>query len=248
MNSPQTQPPPVRRAPARRGVIVALVALMLAGGVWTESGMAQDKKPKASITDSLEIEGVRLSNTAGTLRLQQIEAGSVKLSADGKLTLLTSMKAELHSRESTSTAVLTQAPKATAVIAGKNYEPAEGEVLPVPSFDELQSLSSQPMSERFKGDFVLERGESSDPVRLDFQGKGFIETDSLIWSEKHQRLLTTTPFRQSGKQDATNEILVTGSCFTVDRDFREWVYYAVDESPVVFEFTGGNTPSEKGGS
>jgi len=235
-------------APPSRSPAVALVAVLLAGGAWTQHGFAQDKEPEGSITDSLEIEGVRLSNTAGTLRLQQIEAGSVKLSADGKLTLLTSMKAELHSRETTGTAVLALAPKATAVIAGKNYEAAEGEVLPVPTFEELEMLATQPMSERYKGDFVLERNNAPEPVRLDFQGKGFIETDSLVWSEKHQRLLTTTPFRQSGKQDEANEIVVTGSCFSVDRDFREWVYYAVDGSPVVFEFSGGETPTEKGGS
>jgi hypothetical protein len=225
-----------------------LAALLLAGGAWTEHGMAQDKKGKPSITDSLEIEGVRLSNTAGTLRLQQIEAGSVKLSADGRLTLMTDMKAELHSRETTGTTVLTLAPKATAVIAGNSYDPVEGEVLPAPSFDELKSIASIPMSERFKGDFVLERDNSPEPVRLDFHGKGFIETETLIWSEKQQRLLTATPFRQSGKQDDASEILVTGSCFSVDRDFREWVYYAVDGSPVVFEFSGGTTPTEKGGS
>lgn len=219
---------------------------VLAGGfiLGATALVAQDK-----ITDGLQIEGIRLSNSSGKVRLHDISASKVDLANDGRVTLLRDMRAELRQKNASSAAstIRTRAPRAEIVVGGKEIDTPDDAKPPAPSAEELKTLDARPIGERPKGDFILLEGDgdSPEPVRVEFEDKGGIEAGRLSWSEEAQRLLTAEGFRQSGKQEDGSEVVVTADAFSVDRDFREWVYYSWNPSnPITIEFKAPDSGAE----
>lgn len=214
----------------------ALGALALGCVLTATALVAQDK-----ITDGLQIEGIRLSNTSGRVRLHDISASKVDLAHDGRVTLLRDMRAELRQKDAPPDAptIRTRAPRAEIAVGGRNIEYPEGTRPEAPVAEALRTLDAKPIQDRPKGDFILLREDSPDgePVRVEFEDRGGIQAGRLTWSEEAQRLMTADGFRQSGKQGDGSEVVVTADAFCVDRDFREWVYYSWNASnPITIEF------------
>lgn len=196
------------------------------------------------------IEGIRITSSSGALRMHDILADEGRMAADGRSVSMTSVTAQLTSEpkggEPPTQATL-RAPQATVWV--RNGRDAVTTTTATMEHPEVMALRAGNDATALKGDFRLDRGRSSlkHPVLLTMETQGAIEADSLVWSELRQRLVAPASFEQRGRMSDGTNIRVTGSGFAVDRDFREWTYYVLDNQPLNIEFSGGSPAAKESG-
>lgn len=190
---------------------------------------------------SLQIEGLRLTNTQGTLRLQDIRAREANMASGGSVSNLKGVEAVMQSApkpdEEPQRANI-KSPRARLYLGGavfKEEERTAAEVTP----DLIRELHELPDKDRAKGDFVLE-GETLNAqeggVVLDIVDRAVILTDLLLWSEAALRLVCPVNFVQNATTPEGEPVTISGAGFAVDRDFLDWTYLATGSAPVVLTF------------
>ncbi|CAN5269844.1 hypothetical protein BH09SUM1_BH09SUM1_05050 [soil metagenome] len=209
---------------------VALSALLSAAG----AASAND--------DTMNISGIEMSATSGTLELHRMTAKSAVLSDDstrivaGEMTFKAKAKKDME--------MVASAPECVIVISGEHPPMVEpGSQMQLPGYDEAAKYADNFETAAFLGDMLLEGKGKGSQATAKMGDEGALFSDMIIWSERFRCLLLPKEFEQQGTLAGGSVITVTGAGLAVNREFTEWLYYSGAEKPLAMNYTRSGVPA-----
>ncbi|MDX2176886.1 MAG: hypothetical protein SF028_10495 [Candidatus Sumerlaeia bacterium] len=225
---------------ARRST-TALAAALALGAALSLSG--QD----GARDDRVRIEDLRITNTRGTVRMQDMKAESLEVGTDARIAEAREVEALVASRDDSAAGPMRcTAPEATIFLqAGAEAPPPtpKGAPDPAPSQADaamLDSVERMPAARRSAGDFVL-RADGVRRVELEAEGRGRVVAERLFWSEEHRHLVGAGAFEQRISTPEGGLITVTGDSFAIDAKLSSWSYHTKGGTPITLTVTPPGT-------
>lgn len=179
---------------------------------------------------NVALTGLDIQVSEGKRILHNIEADSATITEDRRMVEAIAMT--LSANEDTTQTVTSFAPRALVHLGDERVRLEEGE--PAPSLEQIFNYDRNFRTEGVEGDVLL-LGEGTI-IETRVGDTGLLESERLIWSSRYDRLLIPVPFRQTN-QLPSGEVTIDGEALSVDRDFREWTYFALPESDVELVYT-----------
>ncbi len=163
-------------------------------------------------------------------QVQHATAAEAVLSEDGERIIASDVI--LRARMDGENQLRARAPKGTIVIGG--IVPRQEEKGHYPSYQEIMTYLQLFDARGFHGDMLLDGDDGETEAEL--AGEGSLTSRYLIWSERYDRYLSPSRFRQFSNLENGARIEIEGGALSVDRDFRDWTYFGGEEEPVVLTY------------
>lgn len=183
----------------------------------------------ASRLCAMEMTGVDLVTTSGTLELQRVSAAEAQLSDDGiridtkQLTLSLSLSADRK--------VSATAPEGIIIVGGEEKPSLDGTASAKAAYEQMKAYGSDFLANSGPGDLLLD-GKGKSTVAT-FGDDGQVSAEKLIWSDRIGKFILPGQFVQTGHIDADTHVNVTGAAVSIDQAFRNWTYYGDEKNPAV---------------
>ncbi len=163
-------------------------------------------------------------------QVQHATAAEAVLSEDGERILASDVL--LRARMGEESRLRARAPQGIFVIGG--IVPLEQDKQHIPSYREVVGYLRFFDAGGFHGDLLLDGVDGDTVAELDEEG--LLTSRYLIWSERYDRFLSPSDFRQTSTLDDGGAVEIRGGALSVDRDFRDWTYFGGDEEPVMLTY------------
>ncbi|MCC6546938.1 hypothetical protein IT570_07190 [Candidatus Sumerlaeota bacterium] len=179
---------------------------------------------------AMEMTGVDLVTTSGTLELQRVSAAEAVLSDDG--VRIDTKELTLSLRLGENRNVSAKAPEGIIIVGGEeNNSVSAAKGSEKTSFKQMMAYGDDFLGHCGPGDLLLDG--KGQPTVARFGDDGEVSSDKLIWSDKLAKFILPGQFKQSGHVTADTHVNVTGAAVAIDQAFRNWTYYGDETNPAV---------------
>ena len=168
---------------------------------------------------TIELTGVTLSVTSGTLELQHVVAQKAYLGGSNSTIVVEDL--DVVTKEEGRPEINAQAEEGTIVLGAPKGKAEDRKR--APSQQEILEYGRNFTALAANGDMML--SGTTKPASGHMGDQGSIESKKIIWSDKYDRVIIPEPFKQHGKGGDGTIVDVEGAALSVDRSFTDWTYF-----------------------